>query len=266
MPQIDIKEYFKAEKEKMRQTIVEHGYEPPSLTIIDATEDDIGNQIYAKRKMDDFISLGWPVNLIKPKEGDDLFALLRYINTDSVIFQMPIAEYYHFNINCIPPEMDCDGLSRNSMVIPATVRGIIDYLNACEFNYTGKNAVVLGKSNIVGKPIAKELLNKDMTVSICHSQTREEDKEYLLRNADLVICATGRPLSIYREQCESAIVIDVGINKFNGKIVGDFVEDKNNIVGNAWSTPVPGGVGLLTRLGLMKNCLDLKQISLDPRF
>lgn len=211
MNQINIKEYFKTEKEKLRLAVIEHDYEPPSLTIVDATDGDVGNQIYIKKKIED-----------------------------------------------IPSYFDCDGLTKNALVLPATVRGIIDYLDDCGFDYAGKTAVVLGRSNIVGKPMAKALLDRDMTVSICHSKTNYGDKEYLLHNADLVICATGQPQSIHREQCESAIVVDVGISRLNGKIVGDFVEDENNIVGEAWSTPVPGGVGLLTRLGLMKNCLDLK--------
>ncbi len=259
MNQINIKEYFKTEKEKLRLAVIEHGYKPPSLTIVDATNGDIGNQIYVKKKIEDFKSVDWPVQVIRPKDKFDLHYLLSYgIETDCVIVQMPIAEEFDFDIEDISFYCDCDGLTKNALVPPATVRGIIDYLDDCGFYYTGKTAVVLGRSDIVGKPMTKALLNRDMTVSICHSKTSHGDKEYLLRNADLVICATGQPQSIYREQCEHAIVIDTGINKLNGKIVGDFVEDENNIVGEAWSTPVPGGVGLLTRLGLMKNCLDLK--------
>lgn len=259
MKQLNIKEYFKTEKEKLRLAVIEHGYGPPSLTIVDATDGDVGNQIYIKKKIEDFESIGWPVQVIRPKDRFDLHHLLNYgLETDCVIVQMPVAERFNFKIEYIPFYFDCDGLTKNALVLPATVRGVIDYLDDCGFIYKGKTAVVLGRSNIVGKPMAKALLDRDMTVSVCHSKTNYKDKEYLLRNADLVICATGQPQSIHREQCESAIVVDVGISRFNGKIVGDFVENENNIIGNAWSTPVPGGVGLLTRLGLMKNCLDLK--------
>lgn len=256
MEQLNIKEYFKTEKEKLRLAVIEHGYEPPSLTIADATDGDIGNQIYIKKKIEDFESIGWPVKVVRPKDRFDLHYLLSYgLDTDCLIVQMPTAERFNFDIEDIPSFFDCDGLTKNALVLPATVRGIVDYLDDCGFTYRGKTAVVLGRSDIVGKPMAKALLDRDMTVSVCHSKTSDGDKEYLLRNADLVICATGQPQSIYREQCEHAIVVDVGISRLNGKIVGDFVED---IVGDAWSTPVPGGVGLLTRLGLMKNCLDLK--------
>lgn len=233
MEQFNIKEYFKTEKEKLRRVAIEHDYEPPSLTIVDATDGDIGNQIYIKKKIEDFESIGWPVKVVRPNDRFDLHYLLSYgLDTDCVIVQMPTAERFNFDIEDISSYFDCDGLT--------------------------KKALVLGRSNIVGKPMAKALLDRDMTVSVCHSKTNYGDKEYLLRNADLVICATGQPQSIYREQCEFAIVVDVGISRLNSKIVGDFVEDENNIVGEVWSTPVSGGVGLLTRLELMKNCLDLK--------
>lgn len=233
MEQLNIKEYFKTKKEKLRRVVIEHDYEPPSLTIVDATDGDIGNQIYIKKKIEDFESIGWPVKVVRPNDRFDLHYLLSYgLDTDCVIVQMLTAERFNFDIEDIPSYFDCDGLT--------------------------KKALVLGRNNIVGKPMAKALLDRDMTVSVCHSKTNYGDKEYLLRNADLVICATGQPLSIYREQCEFAIVVDVGISRLNSKIVGDFVEDENNIVGEVWSTPVSGGVGLLTRLGLMKNCLDLK--------
>lgn len=104
---------------------------------------------------------------------------------------MPTAKRFNFNIEDIPSYFDCDGLTKNALVLPATVRGIIDYLDDCGFDYAGKTAIVLGRSDIVGKPMAKALLDRNMTVSICHSKTNYGDKEYLLHNADLVICATS---------------------------------------------------------------------------
>ena len=193
MNQINIKEYFKTEKEKLRLAVIEHDYEPPSLTIVDG---DVGNQIYIKKKIEDFESVGWPVKVVRPKDKFDLRYLLTYdgLETDCVIVQMPTAERFDFDI---PSYFDCDGLTKNALVLPATVRGIIDYLDDCGFDYAGKTAVVLGRSNIVGKPMAKALLDRDMTVSVCHSKTNYGDKEYLLHNADLVICATGQPQSQY---------------------------------------------------------------------
>lgn len=187
MEQLNIKEYFKTEKEKLRRAIIDRGYEPPFLTIVDATDGDVGNQIYIKKKIEDFESVGWPVKVVRPNDRFDLHYLLSYgLDTDCVIVQMPTAERFNFDIEDIPSYFDCDGLTKNALVLP----GIIDYLDDCSFTYRGKTAVVLGRSDIVGKPMAKVLLDRDMTVSVCHSKTNYEDKEYLLRNADLVICAT----------------------------------------------------------------------------
>ena len=171
---------------------------------------------------------------------------------------MPVADGIDFNYSQIPISKDADGLNPMSNITPATVRGIIDYLDECGFNYEGKSAVVLGRSDIVGKPMAKALLDRNMTVSVCHSKTDINTKLYLTRQADLIVSAVGK-FSLTREACPNAIVIDVGIRRNEaGIILGDFVEiDEIASKNKVWSTPVPGGVGLLTRLGLMKNCLQL---------
>lgn len=140
MNQINIKEYFKTEKEKLRLAVIEHDYEPPSLTIVDATDGDVGNQIYIKKKIEDFESVGWPVKVVRPKDKFDLRYLLTYdgLETDCVIVQMPTAERFDFDIEDIPSYFDCDGLTKNALVLPATVRGIIDYLDDCGFDYAAK--------------------------------------------------------------------------------------------------------------------------------
>lgn len=264
MKQINIKEYFKQEVEELRRATSGPDIEPPSLTIVDATDGDIGNQIYIKKKIEDFEALSWPVELVKPTDNDNsLWRILENIDTSSVIVQMPVAERFNFCINDIPNYLDCDGLTKDALVYPATVRGILDYLDACGFRYEGKTAVVLGRSEIVGKPMAQALLNRNMTVSICHSKTPVEVLDYLLRSADLVISAVGKPHFFSRKWCPWAIVIDVGISRDpeTNKVTGDFLEDSVLAAEkNVWSTPVPGGVGLLTRLGLMKNCLDLQRM------
>lgn len=255
MEHLNIKEYFNQEMEKLRADEAR-----PSLTIIDATDGDAGNQIYIKKKVEDFNSLNWPVKVVKiePTEPSQvLYWALDCVDTDCLIVQMPAAERFNFSTKDIPAHLDCDGLSPASELLPATVRGIIDYLDACGFSYEGKSAVVIGRSEIVGKPMAQALLDRNMTVSVCHSKSNFVTRDMLLKNADLVICAAGRPHLINRSQCPYAIVIDVGINRVNGKLVGDFKENELLARLGAWSTPVPGGVGLLTRLGLMKNCLDM---------
>lgn len=261
MKLLNIKEYFKTELEKIKKDVEDNGYDPPSLLIIDATEGDPANQIYIKKKVEDFTNLGWPVDVYQSKDITDLYRMISpdgfYPYHDCIIVQMPLADKFKgFDINSIPSYKDCDGLTATAQVMPATVRGIMDYLDECGFPFSGKNAVVIGRSQIVGRPMAKALVDRDMTVTLCHSKTLDTARDKALYNADLVVVATGRPRLINRDLCPNAFVVDVGINKMeNGKLCGDFLENED--ASPKFSTPVPGGVGLLTRLGLIKNCYDL---------
>lgn len=267
MTQVNIKEYFNQEMDKLRRTVDN----PPSLLIIDATDNDVGNQIYIKKKVEDFTSLGWPVKVKRPSDEEALKLMLEFAGKnrelDCVIVQMPTADRFNFLVNMIPVDKDCDGLHPLTKVMPATVRGIIDYLDVCGFDYSGKTATVIGRSEIVGKPMTKALLERDMTVTQCHSKTSFKDMQLYANLSDLIVIAAGKPELLSRLYCPRSIVIDVGINRINGKLIGDFEEiERYKLSEDAWSTPVPGGVGLLTRLGLIKNCLDLssyKQISIE---
>lgn len=258
MKKIVIKDYFEQEMENLRRTVTN----PPSLLILDATDGDVGNQIYIRKKAEDFESLGWPVTIIKPVDREELAYYIEHNHADCVIVQMPIAERFNLDVKrLLPKEKDCDGLSIDPLVMPATVRGIIDYLDTCEFEYSGKTVAILGRSNIVGKPMAKALLARDMTVIQCHSKTPEQVRHDMMAYADLIVSAVGQPhLFSRRDISPSTFVVDVGISRDeNNKIIGDFEEIPYfcHPFGAA-STPVPGGVGLLTRLGLIKNCVYLK--------
>jgi methylenetetrahydrofolate dehydrogenase (NADP+)/methenyltetrahydrofolate cyclohydrolase len=251
MELLNIKEYVKQEKEKLRAAAPKR----IKLGIIDATEQgDSANHLYIKNKCKDFAEIGWDCEIYPVTENSVKPAINRAIVGDctSIIVQLPTRKGIDFRPDMIPSSLDCDGVTMGSLVIPATPKGIVDYLRACGFPFSRKTAVVLGRSDIVGKPLAKQLADLDMTVSLCHSKTRLEDRVYLLKNADLVICAIGKAKNVKRSECPQAVVVDVGINRDeNGKLCGDFEED------GGLSTPVPGGVGLLTRLALMKNCYVL---------
>lgn len=256
---INIKDYFNKGMKDLRQASIKHDIRP-SLTIVDATNGDAGNRIYIRKKMEDMERLEWRCKLYKPASLMELYRfMISDLEADGIIVQMPLAEKFKgFDIECVPAYLDCDGLTRSTKVLPATVRGIIDYLDDCGFEYEGKNAVVLGRSEIVGKPMAKALLEKNMTVSVCHSKTSEETKARLLREADLVVAAVGHPGVVARSMCPKAFVVDVGICRQGDKIVGDFIEEEKSKASTAsFATPVPGGVGLLTRLGLARNLWDL---------
>ena len=204
--------------------------------------------------------VGWDAEIHKTNDVREGIHEAIVAGAKGIIVQLPVREGVKFNESMIPIDCDCDGLVHNSICWPATPRGIIDYLRDCGFEFEGKHAVVIGRSEIVGKPMAQMLLNENCTVSIIHSKTDYFDKVNLLDFADLVICAIGKPHEIHRSLCPSAFVVDVGINRGeDGKLCGDFKEDLNFYDGNLEvpSTPVPGGVGLLTRLALLKNCKDL---------
>lgn len=257
MKQVNIKDFFNKEKIKLELIAKSLGIKNKiKLGIIDATAaDDAANAIYIKKKVEDFKNLGWGVQTYITKDPEA--AIKEASQTCSaIIVQEPIAaDAKNYSILSIDASKDVDGLNPLSEYSPATPLGIIMYLNECEFDYKGKNAVILGRSDIVGRPLAKMLLDYDMNVTVLHSKTNDKDKEFYLAHADLVIAAVGKPGVIKREQCPNAVVIDVGINRVDGKICGDFIENPQMTTDTVWSTPVPGGVGLLTRLALMTNVL-----------
>lgn len=255
--QLDIKEYVQQEKERLRQADIE----PLHIVIIDPTNHDAGNQLYLHGILKDFSSLGWKttVESVTTQEEYETAKLKaqQYEGIDAIFTLRPARSEIVLRDADISPLYDAEGIHPNALVLPATVRGILDYLDACGFKYEGKRAVVIGRSKHVGLPMARELLKRNMTVTVCHSKTTDTDKIYLCGNVDLIISAVGKPWSLQRWMVDvNAIVVDVGINEYKGRIVGDFKEDEW-VWGDGWSTPVPGGVGQLTRLGLIKNCIDL---------
>lgn len=167
------------------------------------------------------------------------------------ILQLPVP----FDADCIriEPKLDVDGFEHDSRFYPATPKGIIMWLDANRIKIEGKNVVVIGRSNIVGKPMAKMFLERNATVTICHSKTASYDLVELCRNADIVVVAVGKAEWFYPSYCKNpdAIIIDVGINFKDGKMVGDVKKDDK--VFCKYVTPVPGGVGLLTRIALLDN-------------
>ena len=168
-------------------------------------------------------------------------------------------------LNCISPSKDVDGLTDVNMgslvthwgyrgITPCTPKGIMELLFNEGIELKGKEAVVVGRSNIVGKPLVALLLQEDCTVTICHSYT--ENLAQHTRNADILIVAVGKAGFITKDMVKpGAVVIDVGINRVDGKIVGDVSPDVDEVAG--YMTPVPGGVGPMTVSCLMENVLNI---------
>ena len=226
---------------------------------------------YIKGKVKDAKDLGVSIDLIKYPENVDereFFKDLNVLETciihnnklEGIIVQLPLPKHLSQNIK-INKEVDVDGFALDSLVNPCTPQGIINYLKYNKIDIDGKNAVIIGRSNIVGKPMAKLLLNENANVTILHSHTKEEDLKNYIKNADIIVCAVGKRnfLNKFLKYKKEAVIIDVGINRDeNGNLCGDCEKD----LPVAYQSPVPGGVGLLTRLALYENLSILNEIKL----
>jgi len=200
----------------------------------------------------------------------ELLALIGDMNedprVDGILVQLPLPEQIDANavIEHIAPEKDADGFHPFSMgrltlgmpgFRPCTPRGIMTLLAETGVDINGKDAVIVGRSNIVGRPMALELISANATVTVCHSRTR--DLAGKVAAADVVVAAVGRAKFVRGEWIKpGAVVIDVGINRLeDGSLAGD-VDYEQAVERAAWITPVPGGVGPMTVASLLQNTLD----------
>lgn len=183
-------------------------------------------------------------------------------SVDGILVQLPLPKHLPEDeiLSLIPVEKDVDGFTSlnagnlllgKDCIYPCTPHGIIQMLKSIDFDLTGKNAVVIGRSNIVGKPIALMLLQENCTVTICHSKTKNL-KEICL-NADVIVAAIGKSKFLTEDMVkDGAVVIDVGINRTDKGLTGD-VDYEGVSKKASYITPVPGGVGPMTIAMLMKN-------------
>lgn len=235
----------------------------PTLMIIQANDDPASNS-YVRGKIKDGEEIGFKVLLNKLPTTVTQAELLKEVekanedpNIHGLIVQLPLPKQIDEKAVklAVNPSKDVDGFHPLSSFIPCTPKGIVAYLKAEGFDFKGKNAVVLGRSEIVGKPMAKLLLSLDCNVTVLHSKTSMEDKKAYIKMTDLIVVAIGRLgyLDNSFEYKSSAVIVDVGINRGeDGKLHGDAVPN----LPVAIQTPVPGGVGLLTRLALMDNLME----------
>ena len=245
----------------------------PKLAVILAS-DDKASEIYVSKKRDLCSEIGIDeIEYIYNEDvnEEEIVNKIKELNENEaisgILVQLPLFKHLNSNkiINTINPDKDVDGLTivnigkltnNENGIIPCTPKGIITLLDSLKTEYAGKNAVVVGRSNMVGKPIASLLLKKNATVTICHSKT-ENLKKYT-KEADILIVACGKQKCITKDMVKKdSIVIDVGINRSDdGKIVGDC--DTLNIYKKVkYITPVPGGIGLTTVVSLIENVIEL---------
>lgn len=247
----------------------------PKLCVIQVG-DDSASSVYVrnKEKAANYIGIECETyHLPKTVGSIELAALIDSLNyNDSVhgiLLQLPLPKHLdeQYFPSLIAPEKDVDGFHYvnaglmfqgcdDAAMLPCTPKGIMDILKYYEIDVAGKECVVVGRSNIVGKPIAMFLLQADGTVTICHSKTK--NLKEVCKRADILVCAIGRPKFFNEEYIkEGAVVIDVGINRDeNGKLCGDVDLDAVKDIASA-VTPVPGGVGVMTVAELMNNVVEL---------
>jgi methylenetetrahydrofolate dehydrogenase (NADP+) / methenyltetrahydrofolate cyclohydrolase len=261
--------------DKLKQRIGQRaarGLRPPCLAVL-LVGGDPASTIYVRKKRETCESLGMRSlahNLPEATALEELLALIDSLNADpevdGILVQLPLPVHIDSTrvIERIDPAKDVDGFhpynigrlaQRIPMLRPCTPKGVMTMLESLQLDLKGKNAVVVGASNIVGRPMALELLLAGCTVTVCHRFTR--DLPGIVAGADILVAAAGKPGLVKGEWVgEGAIVVDVGINRRDdGKICGD-VEFEPARQRAAWITPVPGGVGPMTVATLMENTLD----------
>jgi len=265
------KEIAKKIKDKIKQEVA-NLEKKPGLAVVIVGENP-ASKIYVKHKERACEYVGFyseKIELRVETTEQELLELVEKLNKDDkihgILVQLPLPEHIDEDkvISSISLEKDVDGFHPISMgnlfigkkgFIPCTPKGIMKLIESTGVDIQGKDAVVIGRSNIVGKPVAMLLMQKNATITICHSRT--QNIKEISRKADILVVAIGRANFVSEDMVkEGAVVIDVGINRLeNGKLAGDVdynkVKDKASFI-----TPVPGGVGPMTIAMLMQNTLD----------
>ena len=242
----------------------------PGLAVIIVGEDP-ASQVYVRNKELACATCGMyseKIELPETTTEEELIALVEKLNSrpeiNGILCQLPLPRHIDEKavLNAIDPMKDVDAFHPHNVgrimigdfdFLPCTPAGIMEMLRYEQVEIEGKNCVVIGRSNIVGKPMAMLMLHKNATVTICHSKT--QNLKEICRGADILIAAVGRADFVTAEMVkEGAVVIDVGMNRKDGKLCGDVafdeVKDKTSAI-----TPVPGGVGPMTIATLMQNTL-----------
>ena len=256
---------------ELKEKINELGYKP-SLVVIRIGEDE-ASSVYIRQKERLAAELGvlfFCVMFDENSEEAVIFEKIEELNNDAsvnaIMIQLPISDKFDESRlrNAILPIKDVDCLTNynigglsdgSSYVKPCTASGIVELMDYYNIIIGGKDVVIVGRSNLVGKPLATLLVNRDATVTVCHSKTKELSS--FTRKADILIVAVGKKGFITSDMVKTdAVIIDVGINKENNKIYGDVdfdgVSSKCSCI-----TPVPGGVGVVTTMMLFINVYDL---------
>lgn len=270
---INGKEVSKATREKVKRMVSEFvkesGRQPCLAVIIVGT--DPASQTYVRNKILGCEEVGMKslsFELPEQSTNEEVAAIVKQLaddaSVDGILVQLPLPKHLNerYILSLIPDSKDVDGFSPNNLgllamgaprTISCTPFGVMELIKSTGCEIAGKRAVVIGRSNTVGKPMAMLLLNANATVTVCHSRTKNIGD--IAREADILVAAVGIPKFVTADMVkEGALVIDVGINRVDGKLVGDV--DYDNVAAKAsFITPVPGGVGPMTISMLLYNTL-----------
>ncbi|HAY41840.1 MAG TPA: bifunctional methylenetetrahydrofolate dehydrogenase/methenyltetrahydrofolate cyclohydrolase FolD [Gammaproteobacteria bacterium] len=233
---------------------------------------DPASEVYVKNKTRACVEVGFysdqlhkSANITQEELLSEIYRLNEHETIDGILVQLPLPKHIDENaiLEAILPEKDVDGFSSENIgklmqnkpfISPCTPKGIMTMLESLDYNLKGKDCIIIGASNIVGRPMAMELLNSGATVTVCHSSTKDITKK--TKEADVIIAAAGVTHLVNGDWVkDGAVIIDVGINRLdNGKLTGDVdfdtVKDKVSAI-----SPVPGGVGPMTIATLLENTL-----------
>ncbi|MEM0128283.1 MAG: bifunctional 5,10-methylenetetrahydrofolate dehydrogenase/5,10-methenyltetrahydrofolate cyclohydrolase [Thermoplasmatales archaeon] len=232
-----------------------------------AYEEDQESIVYFNsiKRNADKIGINFQIDAIK---GEELMERITKLNEDENVSSFIIGRPFPKGITnemvseAIDPDKDADCISpfnlgqlnfRNERIAPATARAAIDLLEYHKIDFRGKSVLVINRSITVGRPLAQMLLNRDATVTVAHSKTKEMER--LIQESEIIFLAVGKPGYLKNSSLKGKhVVVDIGINVVDGKIKGDFEADKEN---DTDYTPVPGGVGAVTSVEILRNAVDL---------
>lgn len=275
---INVKEILNIKKEELKERIEilkTDGITPKLAVILANNEESSKIYVSKKRTLCTEMKIEEVEYIFEENVTDEILKnKILELNEDKdihgILVQLPL--FKHLNdkaiLEYISPEKDVDGfhplnvgklVQGNPSIVSCTPKGIITILKSLNIDFEGKEAVVVGRSVIVGKPMASLLVNMGLTVTVCHSKTVDLNKH--TKDADLLIVAAGVPNLVTEDMVkEGAIVVDVGINRVNGKVCGD-VDTENVIKTAGYITTVPGGVGLATVYSLIENLVEMTEKS-----
>lgn len=257
---------------KYKEKIIDNNFKI-KLAIIEVGEND-ASKIYINNKVKYCMNVGIDAKVYHLDENileSDLINLINELNEDEtitgIILQSPIPKHLDFDkcSSLIKQNKDVDGFTKENVynlylnrknILPCTVKGIIKLLEHYNIQIEGANIAIVGRGNIVGKPLALALENRNATVTLCHSKTKNLEK--ITKNADILVSAVGKANMITKDMVKAgAVLVDVGVSKIDGKIIGDI--DKKVYEAASYFTPNPGGVGPMTIAMIIDNLIEMKE-------